>query len=148
MWTSSKSALPNFSAPLVNNEAPPNAKLVTEDGMSFDVHRAILAQHSVFFSKLFTHESQKELFHLGGISSPTLRNILSWMYSVSTPTWAKQRPKSLDDCLFDEIRTIIIFFSHFSTNLTKASTSTQLSSSSKLLITSKQLKFSKSPSGC
>ena len=40
------------------------------------------------------------------------------------------------------------FFSHFSTNLTKASTSTQLSSSSKLLITSKQLKFSKSPSGC
>ena len=44
---------------------------------------------------------------------------------------------------------IILFFSsHFSTNLTKASTSTQLSLSSKLLITSKQLKFSMSLSGC
>ena len=32
------------------------------------------------------------------------------MYSVSTSTWAKQLPKSLDDCLFDEIRTIINFF--------------------------------------
>ena len=83
MWKSSLSAVQKFSCPSAVRDAPPNATLVTEDGTSFDVHRAIVAQHSLIFSKMFAFESHRKLFHLGGMSSSTLRTIVNWMYYVS-----------------------------------------------------------------
>lgn len=63
--------------------APSNAEVITDDGTTFHVHRAILAQQSIFFSKLFAHNGKLTQFHVGGISSAALRSIFNWMYTVS-----------------------------------------------------------------
>jgi BTB/POZ domain len=79
MWRACKYTVDAYKIP---QDRHYDAKITTEDGCTFEINKCLLASHSDFFTKLFTHENFKVEYSLGFISSSSFAKILDWIYTV------------------------------------------------------------------
>ena len=59
-----------------------DVKILLEDGSKFDASKFMLATHSPFFAKLFTHRNVQE-YHVDNVTRQSFKHIIDWIYKVN-----------------------------------------------------------------